>query len=327
MLSSSRLFPVELRSADIRADLCEDVYLLKPGRAKDPSVELALTRLTRADGQAPGVPVVLVHGSFSNRRFWYSPRAIGPGAYLARLGFDVWIAEMRGHGLSPRNQDYRNNCVESYVAEDLPAIADFVIEMSGQTPHWVGHSLGGSVLAAAAAGGYLDNKRMASLAIFGSQVTQNYWRLKFPPFVWLVRLILRRYGYFSGRRFKRGPEDEPQGVILDGLRWHGLFGRFGSRKDNWWERLPEVNVPLLAVAGAGDDQDCPAACQALFQRFGSEKRQWLCLGVASGFSNDFGHIDMLVSRAAQQEVWPLLAQWLEGGPLSLPDVSPTQAKV
>src|SRR5690606_30956891 len=143
MQSSSELFPVALLSAELRADLSEDVYLLKPGKSPDPSVELALTRLGRADQSGPrGVPVVLLHGSFSNRRFWYSPRCLGAGPYLARLGFDVWLVEMRGHGLSPRNRDYRRNRLGDYVRHDLPAIAAFVMEQSGQRPHWVGHSMG-----------------------------------------------------------------------------------------------------------------------------------------------------------------------------------------
>ncbi|MEX5623669.1 alpha/beta fold hydrolase, partial [Pseudomonas syringae] len=101
MQSSSTLFPVALLSAERRGDLSEDVYRIKAGNSPDPSVELALTRLGLADqGQAVGVPVILLHGSFSNRRFWYSPKGVGLGAYLARAGFDVWIPEMRGHGLS-----------------------------------------------------------------------------------------------------------------------------------------------------------------------------------------------------------------------------------
>ncbi|HLD64490.1 MAG TPA: alpha/beta fold hydrolase, partial [Pseudomonas sp.] len=104
MQSSSDLFPVALMSAEFRGDLSEDVYRLKPGNSPDPSVELALTRLglARSDlsvQEGPrGVPVVLVHGSFSNRRFWYSPKGLGLGPFLARAGFDVWIVEMRGHG-------------------------------------------------------------------------------------------------------------------------------------------------------------------------------------------------------------------------------------
>ncbi|PTU73659.1 alpha/beta fold hydrolase [Pseudomonas mangrovi] len=310
MQSSSRLFPVVLSSAEIRADLSEDVYLLRHGRASDSSVELALTRLGRADAGKPGVPVILLHGSFSNRRFWYSPRGIGPGAFLARAGFDVWIAEMRGHGLSPRNQRYRHNQVRDYAAEDLPAIADFVIEQNGCIPHWVGHSLGGTVLAAAFGGGFLDAQRGASLALFGSQVSRLYWPLKIPPLEWALRLVLGRFNYLSGSRFKRGPEDEPMGVVLESLRWHRLFGRFGDRTQDWGAGLREVAVPLFAVAGAGDRQDPPAQCYKLFEQFGSAQRTWLCLGRDAGFSCDFGHVDMLVSRAAEQEVWPLLAQWL-----------------
>lgn len=97
----SPLFPVALISAERRGDLSEDVYRLKPANSPDISVELVVTRLGMADdSQVRGVPVILLHGSFSNRRFWYSPKGVGLGAFLARAGFDVWLPEMRGHGLS-----------------------------------------------------------------------------------------------------------------------------------------------------------------------------------------------------------------------------------
>ncbi|HBO0578816.1 TPA: alpha/beta hydrolase, partial [Pseudomonas aeruginosa] len=85
MQRSSRLFPVALVSAELRADLTEDIYRLKPGNSPDASVELVVTRLgQQAAGERRGPPVILLHGSFSNRRFWYSPRALGLGPYLAR---------------------------------------------------------------------------------------------------------------------------------------------------------------------------------------------------------------------------------------------------
>ena len=147
MQSSSTLFPVALLSAERRGDLSEDVYRIKAGNSPDPSVELAVTRLGLADqGRPQGVPVILLHGSFSNRRFWYSPKGIGLGAFLARAGFDVWIPEMRGHGLSARNEAYRHNRVADYARYDLPAIAAFVCEQTGEIPHWIGHSLGGTTL-------------------------------------------------------------------------------------------------------------------------------------------------------------------------------------
>ncbi|EKT4524438.1 alpha/beta fold hydrolase [Pseudomonas putida] len=315
MQSSSTLFPVALLSAERRGDLSEDVYRIKAGNSPDPSVELAVTRLGLANQtSAQGVPVILLHGSFSNRRFWYSPKGIGLGAYLARAGFDVWIPEMRGHGMSPRNRQWRHNRVADYARFDLPVIGAFVQEQAGQAPHWVGHSLGGTTLAAALGGGYLGADEVASVALFGAQVSRVYWPLKVPPVAWSARVLLKRFAQLSGARLRRGPEDEPIGLALESLRWHKLFGRFGDKQDDWWAGLAQVDVPLLAVAGAADHQDPVWACRKLFEQLGGTRKQFLRLGREEGF-DAFGHVDMLVSKAAQAQVWPLVEGWLND-PLS-----------
>ncbi|MGC8385015.1 alpha/beta hydrolase [Pseudomonas aeruginosa] len=152
MQSSSRLFPVALVSAELRADLTEDIYRLKPGNSPDASVELVVTRRTAGRRRAARTACDPPAREFSNRRFWYSPRALGLGPYLARAGFDVWLPEMRGHGLSIRNDGYRDNRVADYARYDLPALASFIHEQCGQPAHWIGHSLGGVVLAAGLGG-------------------------------------------------------------------------------------------------------------------------------------------------------------------------------
>ena len=316
MQSSSDLFPVALMSAELRGDLTEDAYRLKPGNSPDASVELVLTRLGLFGREgARGVPVILLHGSFSNRRFWYSPNGIGLGPFLARAGFDIWIAEMRGHGLSPRNQHYRRNRVADYARYDLPAIAAFVCEQTGQVPHWIGHSLGGTTLAAALGGHYLVEGQVASAALFGSQVSRTYWPLKMPPVEWGSRMLLKRFDVLSGSWLKRGPEDEPIGLALESLRWHGLLGRFGDTERDWWAGLSNVTVPVLAVAAAGDGQDPAWACRKLLEQFPQESRHFLCLSQKYGYSSDYGHVEMLLSKEARHEVWPLVAHWLEHGQL------------
>jgi pimeloyl-ACP methyl ester carboxylesterase len=313
MQSSSKLFPVSLISADFRGDLTEDVYRLKPGNSPDYSVELALTRLGRAGQERRGAPVILIPGSFSNRRFWYSPRGIGLGAYLARDGFDVWIAEMRGHGLSPRNQSYLRNTVHDYVRFDLPAIADFVYELNPQKAHWLGHSLGGVIIAGALGGAYLDQHKIASTILFGSQVSTSHWLLKIPPAEWAARLFLKFRGLLSGTGLKRGPEDEPASIAIEAMRWHGLFGRFGTREQDWWVGLANVEVPTMAVTAVADSMDPAWACEKMLKQFGSSTTAFICLGKQHGFSSDFGHVEMLISKEAQREVWPLIQQWLYGG--------------
>lgn len=313
MQSSSELFPVALLSAELRGDLSEDVYRLKPGNSPDFSVELALTRLALAGKEGVrGEPVILLHGSFSNRRFWYSPKCKGLAPYLVRAGFDVWVAEMRGHGLSPRNLAYRHNCVADYARYDLPAIAAFVAEKNPRPAHWLGHSLGGLTLAAALGGSHLQQDGIASIALFGAQVSRRHWLLKVPPVEWVARLVLKRFAVLSGSRLKRGPEDEPIGIALETLRWHRLFGRFGDAEHDWLAGLKQLQIPLLAVAGEGDRECPPLACRALFERFASVDRQFVNLARAHGFQQDYDHVQMLVSKQAQAEVWPLVQRWLEG---------------
>lgn len=325
MQSSSKLFPVALVSAELRGDLTEDVYLLKPNNSPDTSVELALTRVCAAQCPAHGrIPVILLHGSFSNRRFWYSVGGIGLGAYLARAGFDVWLAEMRGHGLSPRNRNYRQNTIADYARYDLPAIAAFVQEKAGRIPHWIGHSMGGITLVAAVGGKYLDARSAASLMLFGSQVSKTFWPVKFPPVEWTGRFLLRQRKAISGGRVARGPEDEPVGVGIEVLRWHGLFGRFGDKLSDWWQGLTAVPIPVMAIAGQADRSDPPWACRKLFDQFGAAGKQFIVLGRNEGFSEDYGHLDMLVSKPAALEVWPMVRAWLNQQFVELPAGEPLE---
>ena len=70
----------------------------------------------------------------------------------------------------------------------------------------------------------------------------------------------------------------------------------------------------MAVAALGDHQDPAWACEKLLKQFGSPLSEFLCLGKKHGFSGDFGHVEMLVSKESQREVWPLIEQWLRKSP-------------
>ena len=69
--------------------------------------------------------------------------------YLALNGFDVYMAELRGHGKSLHLKERYNWNVQTFLDFDVPAILHAVQEESGQRQLlWVGHSMGGMLLLA-----------------------------------------------------------------------------------------------------------------------------------------------------------------------------------
>src|SRR5690606_3844461 len=64
----------------------------------DDGVRLALHRT----GPRNGTPVVLIPGPFSNHTFWLGTRGTGFARDLAQHGYEAWVLDPRGHGLSER---------------------------------------------------------------------------------------------------------------------------------------------------------------------------------------------------------------------------------
>lgn len=313
MKSASQLFPVTLHRADFVGDFTEDVYLLKPNNSPDKSVKIALSRIG-IEGEKPGeTPIIMVHGSFSNRGFWLSRNGQGFAAYLVREGYDVWLADMRGHGLSPVNDTYHQNNVETYAQFDIPAINDFVIEQTGANPKWVGHSLGGLVIATAVAAGHLSTDQIRGVVTFGTQASLLHWTLKIPFATSITRMAVSLMKNVSGVQLRIGPENEPKGIAYEQFRWFGLFRRWkGSDGQEYWKSLSEVNIPWLSVIAANDQNDSPKNCLKLFSALPESHRKLLMLGKSDGLSRDYGHVDMVVSKSAAKEVWPKVEAWIRG---------------
>ncbi len=312
MKSSSTLFPVSLLRADMIGDINEDVYLVKHNQDSDRTVEVAVSHLNLRDKKAHLGSVVLVHGSFSNRSFWLSNKGEGLARHLLEQGFDVWLFEHRSHGDSVRNKDFRNNTVERYVRFDLPAVNDFVHEQSGQFPAWIGHSLGGVMIATAVACNLLRKDNCKAIVLLGTQT------LKRPSYLWIpfmgtyLKIKARRTGEMDGRAMGIGPENEPYGVIREFVRRYKLFGGWRVHQPKQkllpaWKAMQ--HIPLLAVAGKLDEVDAGKACVKFAQMYGG-KKDIIFLAKEQGFSQDYGHVDMVVSKAAAQEVWPRISAWL-----------------
>ncbi|NRA25232.1 MAG: alpha/beta fold hydrolase [Oleispira sp.] len=313
MKSSSQFFPVSLLKADVIGDLTDDVYLIKHGRDQDLSVQIALSHIGIYGQSNTGKqPVVLVHGSFSNRGFWLSSQGVGLARYLVEAGYDVWLMEMRGHGLSPRNQAYKDNSLEQYALSDVPAINQFVIEKTGLKPVWLGHSLGGVLISTAIAAGGLPEIEVAAIALLGTQVVRRRWYLQIPFVTSIGKLWFSFNPEMDGRKLKIGPENEPAGIAKEYLRWLGFLGRWRLRENKTplLAKWQGVDIPVFAMVGKDDISDPAKYCQRFFELCGSDEKVFKLLAKEEGFSRDYGHVDMVVSKDAAKEVWPELTDWL-----------------
>ena len=311
MKSSSDLFPVALMRADVIAQkYIEDTYLLKPNNSDDSSVQIALTRLGKYEGnnENRGKPVVLVHGSFSNRGVWLSVTGKGFASALLEAGFDPWMLELRGHGDSPFNDQYEQNNLETYANFDLPAVNAFVLEQSKQPPIWCGHSSGGVCISTAIAAESLKPDEISGVILFGSQVSRFPILLRLP----FSRLV-SKISLLTKKRIQAkhlGVEFEPVGIAKEFVRWAGVFTGWKSKSGkSFWQSLSKLSPPVLAIAAKNDKGDPAKHCKKLMNGYAGDKTFYL-LAKDNGFSQNFNHSNMVVSDAAQQEVWPKVIQWI-----------------
>lgn len=275
----------------------------------------AATTLTGADGgvfkivevipeQVDGAPVVLLHGMFTDRRFWLSDKRIGLAAFLAERGHPVIIAQRRGLSDSPA---ITARCgLEEALRYDLPILQTHVSARFNQAAFWLGHSFGG-VMAARAAAETLDRTQIAGLILLASQFEIGKRALDWPGNL-LTRGLVRLYGYLPARTVGLGPVNEPAAAAYDACHWVSQ----GRRDTAIRSALGAVDVPILAVSGAADRVDPTEGCRRLVSHCASQDLQFVTAGRAQGFAQDYDHPGIVISKEAQREIWPLIGDWLAG---------------
>ncbi len=69
------------------------------------------------------------------------------------------------------------------------------------------------------------------------------------------------------------------------------------------ERFEQCRLPLLVIAGTGDDLAPPASVEPAYLRSRSPDKQYRELPL--------GHIDLIVGRDAPRSTWPMVERWLD----------------
>lgn len=266
--------------------------------------QIALTHVSTDKPLADKPPVVLIPGMFSNRHFWVSRKGVGLAACLALAGSPVWLPERRELGCSPRRLKGVRAGMEEHLRLDLPAVQQHIQRVTPRAAIWGGHSFGG-VIATRAVAETLDASQVAGLLLFAAQVEVDKKVLCWPHNL-LLRAGSRLFGRLPSSRMGLGPEDEPVAAIDDACRWRMNTQSGGDLL----KPLANISCPVLAFAGAADDRDPPQGCEKLLTHMSSADKQYILLARKQGYSQDYDHPGIVVSKAAAQEVWPAVVDWV-----------------
>jgi diacylglycerol kinase (ATP) len=270
----------------------------------DDGVSLALHRI----GPATGTPVILAAGTFSNWSFWLGTRGTGFARLLAAEG-------LRGvrAGL-PRAR--RQPAAGAGAALDVRRLGPprrarrRPGHCGGRPPSAAGRPFRRRRISAGRAGRGGDVRDAVPAALVAATPLPwlQHWRR---TAAWTMRLASRHLRRFPARLLRLGPEDELPGVMEQWMDWNLKGHWVGDDGTDYAAAFAALHTPLLVMAGAGDHRFAPPhAIEALYDLVGADTKEFVLAGRDSGFSRDYNHVDLIVSRAARTEIWPLMLAWL-----------------
>jgi predicted alpha/beta hydrolase len=267
-------------------------------------LQLAVHRI----GPPDGIPILLAPGTFSNSRFWLGTRGVGFARTLVEHGYEAWVLDFRGHGDSPRPARGQRWNFDDWGRLDIPAAVAAIAD-TARRPFLIGHSAGGvSILAALAAEpGVRQVTRGAVIAATPLPWLQRWRRIA----AYALRFGSRHANVFPARLLGLGPEDELPGVMEQWMDWNIRGVWSGNDGADYIAGLRSVDLPMLFLGGQAERRFAPVdAVHGLYDVVGSSDKQLVIAGRGQGFARDYDHVDLIASRDAQMEVWPLMLRWL-----------------
>ncbi|MEE8311117.1 MAG: alpha/beta fold hydrolase [Candidatus Binatia bacterium] len=321
-------------------------------RLPDPSVclaptsdrwGLALHRYPNADPDAPAA--ILCSGYGCNRHFVDFDEHYSLARHLARDGFDTWVIELRGRGMSQPLRGCQNAnrwTFDDFVTTDVPTVIRFVQQQLGHRRIcWIGHSMGGMVMYAYLGLARDDAVPAAAVSLatpigfprVASDLAHGLGKLLLSipisarvPQRPVIGALWHLVGWTRALEVGMNPDNIDRHTVGTALRksmsnvsrekllqlahWSatGTFSSVDGTVD-YRRNLARIRTPMLVVAGANDRLAPPEIAGTGYDQIASPIKRMVVLGRSEGFDADYGHVDIIFGRQAPAEVFPLIAEW------------------
>lgn len=285
-------------------------------------------------------PLLMIPGYCMNTFvLGFHPEGLSMVEYLARHGFEVWTANLRGQGASHSVGGERNVGFRHFALVDLPAAIETVHAHTTTATERVdvlGCSLGGSFVYAYLAH-HLDRHRVGSVVGIGAPLRWESLHpvLKFvfrsPDLAAKIRVsgtrsfarralpVLKRMGpllsiYMNARHVDLSQADLLVQTVDDPVpELNREICQWMATKDlmldgvNVTEAMASIDRPLLCIVANNDGIVPPASAMSAIDAFGGDTNEVLHVGDERDW---FAHADLFVGRTAARRVFDPLATWL-----------------
>lgn len=212
--------------------------------------------------------------------------------WLAARGFLVATFDYRGIGYSrPATLRGFRADVLDWARLDCTAMVEAVSERCpGKPLYWIGHSLGGQILA------FVPNRERLKRAITVASGS-GYWRENAPQlkryvlWMWFVAVPvgIALCGYFPGKRLRK-VGDLPKGVIQQWRRWC-LNADYAAGAEGQWARAAyaSVTIPIVSLSFADDEFMSARSIESLHRLYENSPRAMRRIAPADLAVRRIGH--------------------------------------
>ncbi len=281
------------------------------------SEELHLRRFFTLEN-AP--PVFMVHGSIESGKIFYSNSGKGLAPFLAQNGFDVFVADLRGRGLSkPTINKNSEHGLTEILKDDFPAYINEIKKIKGDVPqYWIAHSWGGVMMLSFLARNF-NSVKISSIVFFATKRRISIFNLKklwMINFNWnfLAKIFILFKGYLPAKEMKIGSDNESKKSYYETAKWVNSERWIHWNEDfDYSAALKKLCLPpTLYLAGKNDTVlGHPKDVKLLMNETGNQNHEFLILGKSNGNINDYGHIDILAHPDAAKDVYPIALDWIK----------------
>lgn len=268
-----------------------------------------------------GIPILMIHGMVEDGRIFYHKSGKGLGSYMAQQGYDVYVADLRGIGLStPKINATSTHGQTETIQQDIPSLIRFVLEHSNHNKlHIVAHSWGGVYVNSALLFQSKLIPQIISSTFFGSKRTvraRTFERYLKIDLIWnrLSLAASKRKGFLPAINYKLGSENESHKTHRQCVDW--------VKNDAWIDsddgfdygaaakstRLPPtLHIAAIRDVSMGHRYDV----KSFIKESGPHKAEYLLLAKKHGNSLDYDHINMLTAAECVADHFITVVNWVK----------------